>query len=99
MTPKTKGRSADDFLRENDPSVYVPAKFKAGIAALGPKGWLYEGEFQKVNKISTTHGAAYRDQFKDFIVETQAGKRAFCGSVALAKELRARLAKAMAAHE
>ena len=78
-----------DFRNQYDKAVIIPAKFRAGIKALTPKGWEYEAQFLQASGISTTDGARFREQFLAYIVPVDAGKkRIYCGSTALAKKMR-----------
>jgi hypothetical protein len=84
---KVPAKTAADFFKAHDLDTIVPELFRAGIKALGPNGWLYLGDFQRANRINPTQGAAYRDQFKQFIIKAD-DKYVVCGSVKLANRFR-----------
>jgi hypothetical protein len=84
----TKAKSFDDFRKSHDKNFIIPEALKAGIAALTPTGWEYEGAFWKSLPVSTTDGAKFREQFNDFIVTVDRTKRIWCGSKALATKMR-----------
>lgn len=84
---KAKVKAATEFHGLHNQSVIVPERYRAGIKALGAKGWMYLGEFMMVHKINPAQGAAYRDMFKDYILEADK-KMIICGSAKLAKEFR-----------
>lgn len=88
-TPKA-GKDLAAFRALHDKSYIVPLKIQEGLKALGENAWEYEVEFIKRCGLSTTDLAAYRDQFKDFFVETggRNPKRAWAGSKPFAKKLR-----------
>lgn len=90
MAVAAKVKGLADFRAAHDKDFIIPQKLKAGIEALGAAGWEYEGQFQKTNGISQTDGSRYREEFKDFIVLLESGKkRIYCGSKALATKMRA----------
>lgn len=82
-----KAKSIAEFRSAHDKNFIIPERYRKGITALGVSGWEYEGVFYKGNQISVTHGAQFREEFKDFIVEAD-GKRVICGSKKLATKLR-----------
>lgn len=68
------------FRAAHDKNVIVPAKIRAAFAAMlkeSPEAWRYEGEIITLARISTTDMGAFREQFKDHIIDTtgKAGKR------------------------
>lgn len=81
-----KVKTLDDFKNTHDKNTIIPNRIKAGIAALGPNGWEYYGDFLKANKISVTDGSKFVESFKSFVVETDK-KRIICGSKKLAAKL------------
>lgn len=88
----SKGKNLDAFRASHDKSYFVPKKIAATLAVLGDS-WEYEGEFIRRCQLSTTDFVAYRDQFKDFYVETTGtagnrGKRVWAGTKAFAAKLR-----------
>ena len=89
---KVSGKDLEAFRAMHDKSFIVPKRIQEGLAALGDS-WEYEAEFIKRCAVSQTDFAAYRDQFKDFFLETGGtggarGKRVWAGSKAFAKKLR-----------
>lgn len=95
MTSKapSKGKDLAAFKSAHDKRTIVPDKFRAALTELGDS-WEYEGDFIRRCKLSTGDFANYREQFRDFCVETprRAGqshaKRVWAGTVAFAKKLR-----------
>lgn len=85
-----KVRTSADFAKAHDKSYIIPEKFRTGVKALGPKGWMYLGDFQRANHINPSDGADHRDKFKEFMFEVDR-KFVICGSAKLAKELKASL--------
>jgi hypothetical protein len=94
--PATKGKDLDAFRASHDRSFIIPKRIRDGLADLGDS-WEYEGEFLKRCKISTHEFGTYRDQFKDFYVETPTGgsrdngKRVWAGTKGFAAKLRAQI--------
>lgn len=87
----TTGKSLDEFRSLHDKNFIVPKKINDALMKLG-SSWLYEVEFLKLASISTTEGATFREQFKDFYVEVGASKkRVWAGTKAYANQLRAKL--------
>lgn len=84
---KTPVKGAADFHGTHNQSVIVPERFRAGIKAMGPKGWLYYNDFLREYKINPAQGALYRKGFEAFMLEADK-KMVICGSVKLAKEFR-----------
>jgi hypothetical protein len=85
---KAIGKSLADFRLAYDKDTIIPAKVRAGIAALGRTGWDYEVQFARAAGVSLADLAAYRDQFAAFVVTLREGRRAWAGSVAAAKQMR-----------
>lgn len=85
---KTK-KTIDDFRKAHDKNFIIPAKLKAAVAALGKDGWEYEAVFIKNIPVSTTDCSRFRDQFEQFVVAIENGrKKIWCGSEALATRMR-----------
>lgn len=84
---KTAVKGPSDFHGTHNQSVIVPERFKTGIKAMGPKGWMYYNDFLREYKINPQQGSLHRDSFKDHILEADK-KMIICGSVKLAKEFR-----------
>lgn len=84
---KPSVKSPTDFHKSHNQNVIVPERFRTGIKNLGPKGWMYLGDFMRENKINPAQGTAYREQFKDCILEADK-KMIICGSKKLADEFR-----------
>lgn len=82
-----KPKSIEDFRKAHDQSFIVPERFKAGIKAMGPNGWMYMGDFMREYKINPAQGTAYRDQFSGYLHEVDK-KMIICGSTKLAKKLK-----------
>lgn len=82
-------RSVEDFRANFDRNYIVPNKIRAALAELGD-GWVYEAELLKLAGISTTDLAIFREQFSDYwlVADRAAKKRVWCGTSALAEELR-----------
>ncbi len=89
--PPTVVRNPADFHKAHNLNVIIPERFRAGIKKLGPRGWMYLGDFMRENKIAPTQGVAYRDQFKDLMLEAD-GKMIICGTAKLANEFRGEIA-------
>jgi hypothetical protein len=88
-TKKQAAKSLEDFRKSHDKSFIVPAKIKAGIELLGPGGWEYETAFWKTHGINNTDGARFREEFEEFMVRVEAGRKGIiCGSKALATKMR-----------
>lgn len=92
-TPRGKGKDLAAFRAAHDRAYIIPQKISQGLAALGDS-WEYEADFIRRCGCSTTDFAAYREQFKEFYVETpryaaaSRGKRAWAGTKAFARRLR-----------
>lgn len=92
-----KGKDLAAFRAAHDKGTIVPKRISAGLAELGDS-WEYEADFIRRCGLSTTDFAAYREQFKEFYVETPRasgaarGKRAWAGTKAFAKQLREAIA-------
>lgn len=89
-----KGRTLDEFAKTFDKRVIVPGRIKAALKDLGAR-YLYEGEFIKKCKLSTTDFARYRKPFLAHCVNVPhrngAGmqvKRAWAGTTKFAAALR-----------
>lgn len=91
-TAKGKGKDLAAFRAAHDRAFIIPDKIRRGLTALGDS-WEYEVDFIKRCGCSTTDFAAYREQFKDFYVETprcaggSRGKRVWAGTKAFTKKL------------
>lgn len=85
--PATPVKSIADFRKAHDQSFIVPERFRAGLKAMGANGWMYLSDFMRTYKINPQQGAAYRDDFKDNILEVDK-KMIICGSAKLAKQLK-----------
>jgi hypothetical protein len=88
----SKGKNIDAFRASHDKSYFVPKKIASALTELGDS-WEYEGEFIRRCQLSTGDFVVYRDQFKDFYVETAStggnrGKRVWAGTKAFAAKLR-----------
>jgi hypothetical protein len=92
MASKAKGKDIDAFRAAHDRSYIVPKRIREALADLGDS-WEYEVDFIKRCQLDNTSFAAYRDQFKDFYVETggKRSKRAWAGTKAFATKLRERV--------
>lgn len=85
------GKSLEDFQALHDKNFIVPKKIREALVKLGAS-WCTEVEFLKLASISTTEGAMFREQFKDFYVEVDSSKkRVWAGTKAYANTLRAKL--------
>lgn len=84
---KTAVKGPADFHGTHNQSVIVPERFKAGIKAMGVKGWMYYNDFLREYKINPQQGSLHRERFKDHILEADK-KMIICGSVKLANEFR-----------
>ncbi len=70
-TTKPAFKTLADFQAAHNPDVKIPAKIKAGLAALlaeGTESAEYETEFAKRSGISPTLIGKYREQFTKHIV-------------------------------
>lgn len=79
MASKVAAKTLNDFRSEFDPDVKIPAKIKAGLAALlaeGREAWEYESDFmRRCPGIGNGNFAKYRSQFeKHIVVVKQDGK-------------------------
>lgn len=83
------GMSVDEIRRRFDPDVYVPAKIREGLKALGPR-CLPDNEFSRLAGVSTAHLQTYRDshEFPEHW-HVVGGKRLWSGSRKSIEELRA----------
>jgi len=88
---KRIGKSLAEFRAAHDKGFIVPQKIREALKKLGPGGWEYELEILKLAQISTTDLGTFRSEFEDHIVMTggKNPKRVWCGSKALADQLRA----------
>lgn len=87
----SKGRTIEQFSDAHDRSVMIPKKIREGLKQLGDS-WEYEAEFLKRCKLPLNGISAYRDQFKDHVVEVAADrKRIWAGTVKFATKLRERV--------
>jgi hypothetical protein len=72
---KTKARSAGDFAAAHVRSVRAPLKIKAAIAqmrSVGPEHWEYENDLTKAPyNLAQVDLSAFRDQFKEYWLETE----------------------------
>lgn len=71
----SKGKTVADFRVAHDPSVIVPTKIRAALAAMlkeGPEHWEYEGDLIKRAGIAAGQITAHREQFAEHIVATPA---------------------------
>jgi hypothetical protein len=84
---KTAVKGPNDFHGTHNQSVIVPARFKAGIKAMGVNGWMYYNDFLREYKINPAQGALHRKGFEDHMLEADK-KMVICGSVKLAKSFR-----------
>ena len=89
---KPVGKDLEAFRASHDKSYIVPRRIREALVALGDS-WEYEGEFMKRCNLSSTDFAAYRDQFREFYVETAGGggnrgKRVWAGSKVFAGKLK-----------
>lgn len=71
---KAKTKTLADFRAQHDKAVIIPAKIKAGLAALliegGKENHEQEGEFITRIKVSQTDMGRFRDLFTDHVVMT-----------------------------
>jgi hypothetical protein len=90
-SPVKAGKTTDDFRALYDKNYIVPTRIKEAIEQRGADIWETEKEFLARSKISTTDLALFREDFKEFIVETGGSRsqRIWCGSKAFATKLRA----------
>lgn len=96
MPPKPKVKTAADYRAAHDVDVIIPNKIRAGLAAIkkeGAQNWEYEQDFLRRIVVSVTQLAAYRDGFKEHIVEAPAThgrnvKRCYFGDAKVAATLR-----------
>lgn len=88
---KHKGRDAQAFMEAHDRGTRVPKRIRTALGELG-EGWLYEGEFMKLAQLSPTDMGAFRDQFKEFWLDTTGhnSKRVWAGTPKFAAVLRAK---------
>lgn len=88
-TNSTGAKTVEDFRASFDRNYIVPNKIRAALTELGD-GWVYEAELLRLAGISTTDLAVFRDQFSDYwlVADRAAKKRVWCGTIALAEELR-----------
>lgn len=96
MPAKKPAKTIADFRAAHDPAVIVPNRITTALAGLlseGPEQWEYEVDFIKRAGISPVQIGQFRDQFKDYIVETsnssrRTGVRVWFGSVKAAAKAR-----------
>lgn len=72
-----KSKNLADFRSNHDKSVMIPARIKAGLAALlaeGKENYEQEGEFIARIKVSQTDMGRFRDLFTDHVVVTPGNK-------------------------
>ena len=87
----SKVKTLADFKSAHNRDTIVPQKIKQALTMLGRGGWEYELAFSKMAIIHLSDLGNFRDQFADYIVELKGGRRAWAGSVALAKQMRSML--------
>jgi hypothetical protein len=85
-----KIRSLSEFKQTVDKDTIVPSRIREGLKVIGAMGWVYEVEFCKLAKISSSDLGNYRDSFADFVVPIKE-RRAWAGSKSMADKLRAML--------
>ena len=85
---KTCGKSISQFRQAYDKATIVPAKVRAGLAALGPVGWEYEVPFAKACGVSLSDLGTFREGFVDYVVILRDSRRAWAGSKRTAKLMR-----------
>jgi hypothetical protein len=85
---KIQKKPLSKFRELHDRTFIVPRRIKEALKRIG-NGWEYEREFCSVAGVSTNDIAAYREQFKDHVVQIErSGKRAWTGSKAMAVQMR-----------
>jgi len=77
-----------DFKNAHNRDTIVPKKIKDALTMLGKGGWEYELAFSKMAVIHLSDLGNFRTMFADYVVELKGGRRAWAGSVALAKQMR-----------
>ena len=68
---KKQPRTLADYRAAHDPSVIVPSRIRAALAAMvkeGRENWEYEAEFMKRAALSPTQMGQFREQFAAHIV-------------------------------
>lgn len=89
---KRGGRSLEDFRAVHDKAYIIPKSIRDVLEKLGDS-WVYEAEMIRMCGVSQSDFAMYRDQFKDYYVETDGshrsrGKRVWAGTKAFAAKMR-----------
>lgn len=84
--PKVK--TLADFKSVHDRDTVVPDRIKKALSLLGHGGWEYEAELSRLATIRLGDLHNFRDKFADYVVELKGGRRAWAGSIALAKQMR-----------
>jgi hypothetical protein len=84
---KVVGRSLAEFRQTYDKDTIVPGKVRAALKVLGA-GWEYEAQFAKLAGLSLSDLGAYRDLFAAHVVALKETRRAWAGTVAVAKAMR-----------
>ena len=77
-----------DFKSAHNRDTIIPQKIKGALTMLGKGGWEYELAFSKMAVIHLSDLGNFRTMFADYVVELKGGRRAWAGSVALAKQMR-----------
>jgi hypothetical protein len=82
----------DAFRASHDKSFIVPKRIREALEQLGDS-WEYEAEFMKRCGLGQVDFSAYREQFKDYFVQTTGKnpKRVWAGTKQFAKKLQERL--------
>ena len=87
----SKVKTLADFKSAHNRDTIVPQRIKKALALLGKGGWEYELVFSRMASIHLSDLGNFRDQFADYIVELKGGRRAWAGSISLAKQMRSML--------
>lgn len=83
------GYTRADFRERYDKSFIVPRRIREALKKLGQSRYLPEAEFSRLAGVSLPDLGRFRAEFdEDHVVVVERSKRLWCGSKALAEELR-----------
>lgn len=81
------GKSLKEFRETYDKSTIVPQKIRNGLRMLG-QGWEYEVQFAKMAGVSLADLGMFRDQFSEYVIPLRESRRAWAGTLGVAKAMR-----------